>query len=250
MESVNVRLGHDQVLEDITLQVEQRQIFLIVGPNGGGKTTLLKTIMGVLAPNTGTVAVFDQSPQTVRRRGFFGYLPQKGQYAQDFPALVRDVVAMTRFAQKKWLEVLTGKDKRLIEQALLDVDMAEFSRHPFATLSGCQKQRVLIARALAKEPRILILDEPSTGLDTVAQDSFYQLLLKLRDEQNLTIIMVSHDIGAVSTIGDQIACLKRKIHFHGPPQACMTPENLRKTFGRNIHFLMHDQNCQTCKRRK
>jgi zinc transport system ATP-binding protein len=129
--------------------------------------------------------------------------------------------------------------------------MEQFSQHHFGSLSSGQKQRILIARALAINPTMLILDEPATGLDAVAQDSFYHLLTALRDSEGLTIIMVSHDIGSVSLFVDKIACLNRKIHFHGAPAKCIeSQETMEAVFGKNVQFLFHDKNCETCTRKK
>ncbi len=240
--------GYDEVvvLEDIGLNVREGEIISIVGPNGSGKSTLLKVLMGLLRPSAGSVEIFGQPVARVFGSGLMGYLPQSSRHDELFPAGARDVVAMARYARKGLLERLDDNDRAQIDRALDDVGMrAEADKH-FGSLSGGQKQRVLIARALAGEPKIVLLDEPSTGLDAVAQDSFYQLLVRLRDERGLTIIMVSHDIGTVATIVDRVACLKRKIHFHGNPRDGVPPDALAEVFGRNIYVVKHDKNCETC----
>lgn len=247
LKNISVRYEFEVVLEDINLTVEEREIVSIVGPNGSGKSTLLKTIMGLKEPFTGTIAVYGMEPEKARRKGIFGYLSQQSNYDGGFPVRVFDVVAMSRYAQCGIFEKLSRKDRDAIETSLGRVGMSEFAHRHFGSLSGGQKQRVLIARALALEPKILILDEPATGLDAVAQDSFYELLLQLRDSAGLTILMVSHDIGAVSEVVDRLACINRKIHFHGKPSECAPGEMIAKVFGRNIHVVRHDKNCPTCR---
>ena len=236
MKNVSVKYGDNVVLENINLEIRKREIISIVGPNGGGKTTLLNVIMGFKHIFQGEIRVLGVSPKSIQRTGMIGYLPQVNSFDRNFPVKVFDVVAMARYAKKSILERLTPRDKELIFNGLEKVEMASFVNHHFGSLSGGQKQRVLIARALAVEPKLLILDEPSTGLDAVAQENFYQLLTRLRDEQDLTIIMVSHDIGSVSMFVDKVACLKRKIHFHGKFDNCMATDVLEKVFGKNIQF--------------
>ncbi len=249
LDHVWVRYDHRIVLENINLNVLNKEIVSIVGPNGGGKTTLLNTILGFKEPFKGKVSVFGVDPQDIEKNGMIGYLPQSSPHDIQFPVRVFDVVAMSRYGRKAFLRRLDVEDRELIEDSLKKVEMIDFQYHHFGSLSGGQKQRVLIARALALQPKILILDEPSTGLDSVAQDRFYQILQKLRIDERLTILMVSHDIGAVSGVVDQIACLNKKIHFHGNPKEGIPSEALSEVFGRNVHFVLHDKDCETCGKR-
>jgi zinc transport system ATP-binding protein len=242
-----VRYNGDIILEDISLSVEEREIVSIVGPNGSGKSTLLRAIMGLKECYRGGVEVFGKNPARTRQGGVFGYLPQAASYDARFPVNVFDVVAMSRYSRKTIIEKLSRSDRALIVESLDRVGMRDVIGSHFGSLSGGQKQRVLIARALALKPRILMLDEPVTGLDAVAQDSFYDMLKDLRDRDNLTILMVSHDIGTVSTVVDRLACVKRKLHFHGKPGERIPDETLAKVFGRNIHVVEHDKNCPTCR---
>lgn len=249
IQNLNVKYRNNLVLQDIHLKVKPETIVSIVGPNGSGKTTLLKTILGLVEPGKGTIKIWHHSPRQATEKGWIGYLPQTDQSIQ-LPVRARDVVAMSRYAKQKHLPGLSERDHSIITSSLKMVDMDSHQNDHFGSLSGGQKQRVLIARALALEPRLLILDEPSTGLDTVAQDQFYEILCCLRDKEKLTILMVSHDIGTVSGIVDQIACLNRKIHFHGPPQEQIPTETLKNVFGKNVHFIVHDQHCHTCEKRR
>ncbi len=245
LQNVWVRYDGSMTLEDVSLKVDAGEILSIVGPNGGGKSTLLRTIMGFKEPFRGTVEVLGTAPRKARR-GSIGYLPQKSSYDYGIPVSVFDVVAMARYAGKRLVERLDSQDRADIITALEAVEMASLKDSHFGSLSEGQKQRVLIARAIAVRPRILLLDEPSTGLDALAQDNFYQMLLRLRDSLGVTIVMVSHDIGAVSRIVDRLACLKTKIHFHGRPGDCLSDESLAEVFGKNVMFISHNKNCGSC----
>ena len=249
LKDIWVRYGSANVLEAIHLSILEKEIVTVVGPNGGGKTTLLHTILGFKEPYRGEIQVMGRTPAKIKDSGLIGFLPQMNDHDQHFPVTAYDVVAMSRHAKKSLGRRLDKTDHRIILDALAAVNMLDWKQHHFGSLSGGQQQRVLIARALAAKPKILILDEPSTGLDAVAQDSFYHLLHRIRDEEDLTILMVSHDIGSVSAFVDQIACLNRRIHFHGRPQDRIPSEALEKTFGKHIHFLVHDEHCLTCENR-
>lgn len=251
LHNVWVKYGNTIALEAITFDVAEGEIVTIVGPNGSGKTTLIKTIMGFKKPYRGNIEVLGKAPSEIMATGVIGYLPQNGLYDISFPIKAFDVVAMSCFAKKRFLERLTSQERDHITQMLKKVEMENFSHHHFGSLSSGQKQRILIARALVIHPQILILDEPATGLDAVAQDSFYHLLATLRDSEGFAIIMVSHDIGSVSLFADSIACLNRKIHFHGTPAKCFESEKtMEAVFGKNVQFLFHDKNCETCLRKK
>jgi zinc transport system ATP-binding protein len=246
MNNVWVRFNDIVILEDVSLSINEGEILSIVGPNGSGKSTLLRTIMGFKEPYQGTVTVMGKTPRKAPR-GTIGYLPQKSTVDFTMPVSVFDVVAMACYAGKGMFERLNDEDRNRIDEALKRVEMTDKTGHHFGSLSEGQKQRVLIARALVVRPKILLLDEPSTGLDSLAQDNFYQMLLTLRASMNLTIVMVSHDIGAVSSIVDRLACLKTRLHFHGSPGECLSNESLSSVFGKNVYYVSHDKkNCDSC----
>ncbi len=247
VENVWVHYDHQVVLENINLIIEEKSIVSIVGPNGSGKSTLLKSIIGLKKVSSGTISIFGKDMQTLPHNGIIGYLPQISEYDHRFPVSALDVVTMARASRKKFWQGMHVRDYEAIEEALELAEISSQKNHHFGSLSGGQKQRVLIARALCIEPRILIMDEPSTGLDTVAQDNFYKMLQKVRDVKNLTILMVSHDIGAVSQVVDKVACLQKKLHFHGHPHECSQHDSLSAIFGHNTLFVHHDAECKTCK---
>lgn len=243
---VTVHYGSKVVLEKVTLNVMPGEMVSIVGPNGGGKTTLLKVILGMKTFSEGTVRVLGREPGHVEP-GDVGYLSQMNQHLQDFPIHSLDVVLMGRFPRLGLLKWPGSKDRTLAAACLEIVGMSDYANVPVQELSGGQLQRVFIARALAMEPKVLILDEPSTGLDAVSQEDFYVTLRRLRDNQGISILMVSHDIGVVSNYVDKIACLNRHIHYHGPAGDEIPEQVIQEVFGRNIQILVHNKNCVTCR---
>jgi zinc transport system ATP-binding protein len=245
LQGVWVRYNGTVILEDVTLSVNAGEILSIVGPNGSGKSTLLRTIMGFKTPYRGSVTVFGNPPRKAPR-GSIGYVPQKSHFDFSMPVSVFDVVAMARYAGKRFIERLTPEDIGHIDRALVAVEMNGLRDSHFGRLSEGQKQRVLIARAIAVQPKVLLLDEPSTGLDALAQDNFYEMLLALRSTMKLAIVMVSHDIGAVSRIVDRLACLKTKLHFHGTLTDCFSNESLASVFGKNVLYVNHNKSCGSC----
>lgn len=213
-----VELGHvyfsyDKalVLEDVTITVHHRDFLSIIGPNGGGKTTILKIICGLFTPQRGSVRVFGTDP--VHARHHIGYLPQYLVFDQDFPIRVIDVVLMGRLGRTGLGHSYTRADHEAAERVLALVGLSDLKHRTIADLSGGQRQRILIARALATEPRLLLLDEPVSSIDTQWQQTLYQLLNELNKQ--LAIILVTHDISVVSTYIDKIACVNKKLYFHG-----------------------------------
>jgi zinc transport system ATP-binding protein len=249
IDDVWVRFNHGKwILKSIYLQCFSGEILGIVGPNGGGKTTLLNVILGAVHPEKGSVKLFGSPPHKMNRLDI-GYLPQISRADRSFPVSAIDVVLMGLYKRMGLLHRVGPKNKLEAMKLLEKVNMADQAQATFGTLSGGQQQRVNIARALASSPKLLILDEPSTGVDSVAQEDFYELLVKLRDEQNMTIIMVSHDIGVITAHADQIACLNTQIHYHGKPDIDLSPDIQQKIFGKNLQIMIHDDKCLTCFKR-
>lgn len=211
MRNVYFSYDHVSVLEDVNIQVQQRDFLAIIGPNGGGKTTILKLILGMLEPNRGIIRVFSKNPKQGRR--FVGYLPQVFKFDFDFPISVMEVVLMGRLGKRGIGKRYTKEDRAAGTEALRRVGMEMFKDSEIGRLSGGQRQRVFIARALVTEPKLLLLDEPVASVDTQWQQSFYELLHELNKE--ISIVMVTHDISVVSTFIDKIACVNRKLYYHG-----------------------------------
>lgn len=249
IKGLSVSLKGMEVLKNVNLSLADGNFLGIVGPNGGGKTTLLRIILGLMTPSSGTVAVFGTQPQdAIRKNGIFGYLPQHQNIDPQFPASAFDVVLMGRYARAGLLRWPGKKDreKALASMAMMGIEHLRESQ--YSNLSGGQQQRVNIARALAGDPKILVLDEPSTGIDVVGQEDFYHLLKGLQRKMRLTIIMVSHDIGTVTTYVDEIACLNIQLYYHGNPLGALDEKVLTSVYGKSVDLLVHSDVCDKCER--
>lgn len=234
------------VLEAVNLELAHKKIMAIVGPNAGGKTTLLKVILGIKKCEKGQVRVMGKPPEAARQE--MGFLPQVSTFRRDFPVTALDVVLMGRYGRIGLFRRPGSGDRQKAMQMLAQVGMEEAASKPFRELSGGQQQRVGIARALASEPRLLLLDEPASGVDIVAQEGFYRFLERLRDESGLSVIIVSHDIGVIAPIVDSVALLNRRLHYYGDPKGALNREALEKTFGSDVRLLVHDdEQCITCR---
>ena len=233
LRDVSVRYREQPVLEDVTLSVDAGDYLAILGPNGGGKTTLLKVVLGLVRPQQGQVQVLGTSPSGARGR--VGYVPQRVAFDLDFPIRVLDVVLMGRLADRRVGQAFTAEDREAALEALARVELVDQARLPVGALSGGQLQRALIARALALRPALLLLDEPHAGLDERIGRSVWELLEELSPE--VTIVLVSHDIGAISRYVRSVACLNRRLHAH--PTRELTPEILEETYGCPVELLAH-----------
>ncbi len=245
LKNVYVKYNDKLILEDINLSFYKSEFITIIGPNGTGKTTLLKTIAGLVKPYKGEIKIFNRLPGN-QPKGAIGYLPQGTVVNTRFPVKVSDVVLMGRYSLIGYLRFPSEQDKKIARNCLEELNIYEYAKSNFQELSGGIKQRVLIARALASEPKLLLLDEPTTSLDILSQRDFYNTLKKLRDERELSIIVVSHDIGVVTQYVDKIVCLNKKIHYYGKADKSLSTDILEKVFGKNVMFIVHDKNCLTC----
>lgn len=221
------------VLDDVRLLIPRGDFVCMVGPNGGGKTTLLRLILGLLTPASGTVRVFGRSPIEVRRR--IGYMPQHTQLDPQFPVRAVDVVQMGRLGSGL-VGPLRAADKAKALAALEEVRLADCARRPFAALSGGQRQRVLIARALACDPELLLMDEPTANLDPLVQDDMHELLHELN--QRLTIVLVSHDVGFVTQHAKTVVCVNRQVRVHCASE--ITGDAIQALYGHAVHMVQHD----------
>jgi len=233
LDDVWVHYDSIPVLEGINLSVEPNNFLGIIGPNGGGKTTLLKVILGLIKPARGKVSVMGQSPE--RGRKFIGYISQHNLFDHDFPISVLDVVLMGRYSKTGLVRRYSEEDKRIANEVLKTVDMLDCKDRQVGKLSSGEQQRVFIARALATDPKLLLLDEPTASIDSNMQAEFYELIDSLK--QRMAIIMVSHDISAVSIYVDQIACLNRQLFYHGSKE--VSAEALEKTYRCPIQLIAH-----------
>lgn len=223
----------DPVLEDINLSVRELDFIGLIGPNGGGKTTLLKVLLGLLEPTRGEVRIMGKPPK--EGRGHIGYVPQSVELDRAFPISVWDVVRMGRLGRRGLLRRYNSTDDDIVAEALGNVDMLALRDSPIAELSGGQRQRVYIARALTTEPSVLLLDEPMANIDPQVSTSIYELLRRLND--HVTIIMISHDVGAVSTYVKTIGCLNRWLFYHADRH--LTPEMIEAAYQCPVDLIAH-----------
>ena len=222
--------GEQLVLKQINLPVEHGSVLGIIGPNGGGKTTLLQLLLGQFRPTRGAVVVDGLAPaEAVKRGGVIGYLPQSYAVPADFPIDVRNVVRLGLVGKTGMLRSHSAADLQFVEWLMQRVGIVELAERPIGTLSGGQRQRVMIARALAARPKVLLLDEPTTGIDRAGQQRFIEFIHDLRSELGLTVVLVSHDLATVSAIADRIACLNVTLHYHDVPER-LEPDMIHRVF--------------------
>jgi zinc transport system ATP-binding protein len=222
------------VLEDVSLAVAAQEFVTIIGPNGGGKTTLLKLMLGLLQPSAGRLRVLGTSPERARPR--IGYMPQLATLDPRFPVRVLDVVLMGRLGPNRQVGAPSGEDRRAAMTALARVGMTDLARRTFSALSGGQRQRALLARALACDPELLLLDEPAAGLDQKMEQDFSALLGELT--RSKTVVLVSHDLGFVSEIVDTVVCVRRTVSCH--PMAALDGTMIKELYGGEVRLVRHD----------
>ncbi|MBN2000192.1 ABC transporter ATP-binding protein [candidate division KSB1 bacterium] len=222
------------VLNRVNLTVEERDFLCVVGPNAGGKTTLLKMMLGLLKPDSGSIQVFGLSPLKARNR--MGYMPQHVVLDPLFPVCVLDVVLMGRLGKGLRFGFFGKEDRKAAEEALDRVDLMEVKNRSFAELSGGQRQRVLVARALVTEPDLLLLDEPTSNVDSVVETELYELLNQLN--KNMTIVLVTHDLGFVSRYVKRVACVNRSVVVHTTSE--ISGEMINELYGCDVRMVRHD----------
>lgn len=222
----NARLA----LYDASCYVQPGSITALVGPNGGGKSTLFKSIMGFLEPNQGRVDINGLSIHKAQKKQLVAYVPQADEVDWNFPVSVWDVVMMGRYGYMNLLRIPSVKDRRLVRESLARVEMIDFKDRQIGELSGGQKKRAFLARALAQEAQIMLLDEPFTGVDVKTEKAIIDLLLQLRDAGH-TILISTHDLASIATFCDRVILLNQTILASGKTEEVFTEENLAMTFG-------------------
>ncbi len=234
LDDVSVKYGEQNVLKDVSLQLDKGDFIGIIGPNGGGKTTLLKTILGLIDNYQGTVLVNGSPPGSHKHT--VGYVPQHSKFDMKFPIRVWDVVLMGRLGTLGYRPFYTKKDKELAHSALESVDMLEYRDRQISKLSGGQLQRILIARALTTEPSLLLLDEPTASIDEKMKGSIYSLLLELK-KKGITVVLVTHDIGVISSYVEKVGCLNKYLIYHGNGE--LSPDMLEAAYECPIDLIAH-----------
>jgi ABC-type Mn2+/Zn2+ transport system ATPase subunit len=220
--------GRADVLENVTVAIAEGTFTALIGPNGAGKTTMLRLLLGLEQPRRGQVHVFGHTPGARGLR--VGYVPQKTGVPAGFPLSVEEAVLMGRYALVGWGRRPSGADRDVVRRALGRVSLAESAHRRFGELSGGQQQRALIARALVGEPRLLLLDEPTAGLDPAAQARFYDMCCVLQQEEGLTLIAASHDVNVVAQHADTVLLIDRVVQAVGPPASVLEPDELNRVY--------------------
>lgn len=223
------------ILENVSLTVPEKEFACVVGPNGGGKTTLLKLILGLIHPDEGKIQVLGTTPEKARNR--MGYMPQYAHLDMNFPATVLDVVLMGRLKQRGFW--FSAKDRARAMDAIDTVGMTPYAHAGFNALSGGQRQRVLIARALCSRPKILLLDEPTANVDHETEENLFSILTSLNRE--MTILVVSHDLGFVSKYVKTVICVNRRLVIH--PTTVMNGTMIKDIYYGDLKMVRHDHRC-------
>lgn len=234
VDRVSYDYGQGTILEDISFSVEEGDLLGIIGPNGAGKTTLFNCMLGLIQDYRGKIEVFGEDIRKNRKvLQQIGYVPQKKFIEQNFPATIQEIVSLG--ATRK-------PSKEKIMSALETVGLHDYSKRRIGELSGGQQQRVFIAKALVSDPRLLILDEPATAIDVEAQNKFYSLVKKLNKENHITILWSSHDLEAINSLANKVACINRSMFFHGDSHDFFeNPELLKKYSESSMQAHMHEQ---------
>ncbi len=221
-----------KVLENVTFSIEEGDFVSIIGPNGGGKTTLAKLTLGLLTPASGEITVFNHKP--VQSRALIGYVPQYSLFDPRFPVSVKEVVLMGTMENTKFF--FSKQDRKSALEVIEEVGLTSVMNNSFSQLSGGQRQRVLIARALISKPRILLMDEPTASVDAAIEEKISTLLGHLKKE--LTVILITHDLGFVSNLVTKVICVNRKVNIH--PAASITKEHIENLYSESMRVVRHD----------
>jgi len=243
VQNLTVSYDKEPVIEDISFKLNEPVITVILGPNGAGKTTLLKALMGMIKPNKGSVEIFGIDPfsEPFKVRQLIGYVPQRDKIIRSIPLKVKDVILMGILTKRKWPRILLRKDIDKMKEMLEFLNLNDISDKPFGQLSGGQQQKVLLARALISEPKILILDEPFNGVDAKSQSYIIEKIKFLRHTNNITVLIVTHDINPLIDITEKLILLNKNLIAMGKPLEVLTEEMLAKTYGGGKVILIQDR---------
>ncbi|GGF24733.1 zinc ABC transporter ATP-binding protein [Halobacillus andaensis] len=243
MEQVSFKYEKEWVVERVDLTIEQGQFLGLVGPNGSGKSTLIKLMLGINKPDRGAVKLFGQSIKNFNQWQEIGFVSQKANsFNSGFPATVLEVVKTGLVSRIGTFKFFNRKHKEKAIEALKTVEMEEYANSNIGELSGGQQQRVFIARALVSDPSLLILDEPTVGVDAKHVTAFYDLLRKLNQEKGISLLMVTHDIGTITEHATHVVCMNKTVHFHGASEEYkeFDNEDLNRLYGHSVQQLTHN----------
>ncbi len=235
---MTVGYAEQVALEDLSLKVHRGEFLGIIGPNGAGKTTIFKLILGLMEPIAGSVQVLGYSGKEVRKaRPRLGYLPQREEIDPQSLGSVLDVVLMGRYSRIGLFRRVRARDREIAQRALAQVQMEEFASHPIGHLSGGQQQRVLVARTLAQEPEVLLLDEPTTALDVATQQDLIRSIAGIHRALGLTVLFITHNVNALIGLADRVLYVNRRPYAIGPPEEILTEQMLTEMYGHEVAIL-------------
>jgi len=240
LDQVSIRYGSELILDSVTLKIHRGDFLALLGPNGSGKSTLIRIMLGLQRPDSGTVRIMGRDIADFGAWERVGYVPQKITDLDPlFPASVREVVAMGILPHRNWPRFLRTGDESVIDEALDLLEMRRYKNRRVWALSGGQQQRVFIARALASQPEVLVLDEPTAGVDGATQERFYDMLERINRERGVTMVLVTHDIGVVTKHVNKVACLNQRLVFHGSHEDFCESDQAITLFGPESHLICH-----------
>jgi len=238
VKNLNFEVKNQQILTNISLEIFSSEYIAIIGPNGGGKTTLIRMLLGLDTPTNGDIKIFGKKLSSFDEWHKIGYVPQRASHVDNsFPATVLDIVKMGRTSQLGFFSSFGEVDKKLVHDAMHKMDVLNLGDKMIGTLSGGQRQRVMIARALASKPEILILDEPNTGVDMVSQKRFYALLRELNKEHGITIVFITHDIGVIADDIARLFTINQKAIICNDPKQTLSCKEMSELYGIDAHSL-------------
>lgn len=243
IENVSYKYEREWVVQDVNLTIEEGQFLGLVGPNGSGKSTLIKLMLGLVKPGRGSIRLFDQPIKQFKNWQEVGFVSQKANsFNSGFPATVLEVVMSGLVSRIGTFKFFNRQHREKAIQALKTVGMEQFSNENIGDLSGGQQQRVFIARALVSDPSLLILDEPTVGVDAEHVTEFYNLLGRLNKDEGITLLMVTHDIGTITEHATHVVCMNKTVHFHGASEEYeeFSEQDLNRLYGHSVHQLTHN----------
>jgi ABC-type Mn2+/Zn2+ transport system ATPase subunit len=239
VENLCVKADNRHLIENITFSVEEGRIIAIIGPNGAGKTTLIRAILGLIPYSPGSVLFFGHSMKQVNSHGRVGYVPQKLEFDRTFPLTVSELLGFTVPPIYSFPFIRRKGEKRHIGELLEIVGVNELADRSIGSLSGGELQRVMIAKAIVNDPKILFLDEPASGVDIEGQERFYDLIKRLNKEKGLTVILISHDLNVVYRFADSVLCMNRRLICTGRPAETLTDEVIKTVYGEMMGAYIH-----------
>lgn len=238
VKNLNFSVRGQKILSHVSLEIFNGEYVAIIGPNGGGKTTLIRMLLGLETPTKGEIKIFGKKVKEFKQWQKIGYVPQRASHVDaNFPATVQDIVNMGRVSQRSIFSRTNNEDKEAVHDAMHKMDILDLKDKMVGTLSGGQRQRAMIARALASKPEILILDEPNTGVDMASQKNFYALLAKLNKEEKITIVFITHDIGVIADDIGRLFTINQKAVICNNPKEALSCDEMSELYGISAHLV-------------